>query len=220
VRQGYSSPPGFATATGEVTRFWRHVFGGERGLLHLWTGIRDSAAGGGKIPNTTIKRCNFRYPAAAKDAAQWALEKAGEGREVYYCAHLLTGPQRRKEYAASVLTLWAEYDGKPVPNGELKPTCVVESSPGRFHAYMRLTDPIPPGTAENLNKRISQETGADPSGFDLTQLLRVPLTTNHKYAGRPTVRVVELEDGRTFTPAELDELLPSASSERVVCDEL
>lgn len=206
---------GNGSASVGMLDFWRHIFGDETGLLQVWTGIRDKA---GSIPPTSIRCLNFNYPKAANDAAKWALEKAGEGREVYFCAHLLTAPQRRKENAAAVLTLWAEYDGAQVPNGELTPTSVVASSPGRFHAYWRLSDPVPPATAENLNKRIAEHTGADPSGHDLTQLLRVPLSRNHKYRERPVVRVVELENGRALAPAELDAMLPSEADQDVPSD--
>jgi hypothetical protein len=181
---------------------WHHIFGEERGLLHLWTGIRDS----GRLADP--KSSNFRYPESADAAAQWALEKSEEGREVYFCAHLLTGPERRRESAGSVHALWFEKDGGKVPNGQLRASAVVESSPGRYHGYLRLTDPIPPATAEALNKRLAHATEADPSGADLTQLLRVPGTVNHKYPDRPVVKVIGVKDSRAYTPAELEEMLP------------
>jgi hypothetical protein len=188
-----------------VSKLWRHILGGERGLLSVWTGLRDERGG---IPRETIKDAVFNFPKAAALAAEWALERAAEGREVYFCAHLLDKPRRIKENAASVIALWGDLDGAPIPNGELKPTAVVESSPGRYHAYWRLTDAIPPETAERLNARLAHKIGADPSGFDLTQLLRVPETTNYKYEGRPLVRVLGVEGERAYSPAALDELLP------------
>jgi hypothetical protein len=172
---------------------WAHVFGDGRGFLHVWTGKRL----GDNIPQETIRSANFNYPEARKTAAHWAARKAEEGREVYFCAHLLTGAKREKEKAAEISALWVDLDGAPVPNGSLSPTAVVESSPGRFHAYWRLTDPIPPKAAEDLNKRIAREIGADPSGFDLTQLLRVPGTTNHKYDERPSVGLSEISEPPT-----------------------
>jgi hypothetical protein len=191
--------------TEEIEKLWRHLFGGERGLLQVWTAIRDER---GELPRETIKAEFFAYPGAARSAAEYALDRSEEGREVYFCAHLLTDPKRVKENAASVHTLWGEFDGSAVPNGELKPTAVVESSPGKFHVYWRLNDAIPPKVAENLNRRLAAEIGADPSGFDLTQLLRVPGTTNHKYPAAPQVTLVGLEGGRSYSAADLDALLP------------
>lgn len=187
------------THQSEITRFWRHLFGSLPGLLQVWT----------VDPDETIKSNFFNYPAAAESAATYALEKTREeGREVYYSAHLFTEARRIKGNASEVLALWADMDGAPIPNGNLKPTALVESSPGRFHCSWRLTDSIPPEIAEELNKRIALATGADPSGFDLTQLLRVPGTTNYKYPEHPTVQLRSLDGKRSYIPAELDEILP------------
>jgi hypothetical protein len=199
------------TATTELYQaeeLWHHIFSSERGLLHIWTAIRGED---GSLIKP--KSANFSYPKATGAAAQWALEQSNKGREAYFCAHLLMGPERRKENAGAVRALWFEKDGGEMPNGRLRPSAVVESSPGHYHGYLRLTDPIPPETAEALNKRLADATGADPSGADRTQLLRVPETTNHKYSERPVVKVLGLEDSRMYTPAELEEILPSGVPE-------
>lgn len=190
---------------GEIQKVWRHLFGGERGLLMVWTAKRDAS---GNIDQETIQSNVFNYPKADKTAAEYALTKSEEGREVYFCAHLLTGPQRIKDNAAPVRALWGELDGAPLPNGKLKPTVVIESSPGKYHVYWRLDDAIPPEIAELLNMRIASEIGADPSGADRTQLLRVPWTLNHKYEDKLEVRVAELDGARSYSAAELDKLLP------------
>lgn len=195
--------------TEDVRKFWSHVFGGEHGLVQVWTGARGS---GGEIDKETIASRCFDYPKAAKAAAGWALAKSEEGREVYFCAHLLTAPRRVKENAAEVRALWAEIDGAAPPNGGLRPTAVVESSPGRYHVYFRLADAIPPQVAEGLNRRLAHRIGADPSGFDRTQLLRVPGTVNHKYPDRPVVKVLELDPDRAYSLGELDRELPQDES--------
>ncbi len=177
---------------------WHHVFGDEHGLIamcHSGDGTFDTRF--------------FNYPKAADSAAQWAFEKSQAGREVYFCAHLLTAPKRIKENATAVHTLWGDLDGAEVPEGEDAPTAVVQSSPGRFHCYWRLTDPIPPKAAELLNKRLALRVKADPSGFDLTQLLRVPGTVNFKYPEHPIVAIQRLDDGdSTYSAGELDRTLP------------
>jgi hypothetical protein len=195
-----------STEIEDITRFWRHLFGGQTGLLQVWTVVRDET---GDTLDETIKSEFFNCPDAAKAAASWALERSKEeGREVYFCAHLLNGKRRIKKYAAAVKTLWGDLDGAAVPNESLTPTAVVESSPGRFHCYWRLTDAIPPETAENLNRRIARKIEADPSGFDLSQLLRVPGTINHKHEDCPTVTVRDLNGNLEYTPAELEQILP------------
>jgi hypothetical protein len=189
----------------DTIRFWRHLFGGQRGLLAVWSAQRESAA---EVNEDSTRTRYFDYPAKAEAAASYALEEAGVGRETYFCAHLLTSNRRIKENAAPVITLWGDLDGARVPHSGLEPTAVVESSPGRFHCYWRLSDEIPPEIAEGLNKRLARRAGADPSGFDLTQLLRVPGTVNQKYQEQPMVSLVSLEAGRSYSPTELDEVLP------------
>jgi RepB DNA-primase from phage plasmid len=192
---------------GPALKLWRHVLGGTRGLLAIWTGQRDA---NGKIPEETAKTRFFNYPGEGKDAAEWALEESARGREAYFCTHLLTKRRRIKENAQEVHTLWGELDGAEVPDGELAPSAVIESSPGRFHCYWRLADPIPPQDAELLNKRLARKIGADPSGFDRTQLLRVPNTVNYKYKAHPVVTVRRLEGTRTYSAGDLDRILPQA----------
>jgi AAA domain/RepB DNA-primase from phage plasmid len=176
---------------------WHHVFGDERGLLAIC-----------HTDGAEFRTQYFNYPTAVDSAAEWMLEKAQDGHEVYFCAHLLAKPRRIKENAIAVHTLWGDLDGAHVPDGELTPTAVVQSSPGRFHCYWRLADLVPPQAAELLNKRLAMQIGADPSGFDLTQLLRVPGTANYKYEGDPVVGIQHLDTSRTYTAGDLDRILP------------
>jgi putative DNA primase/helicase len=184
-------------------KFYRHLFGGQRGLLALFSGVRMPDGDVDK-PSTRY----FDYPASIGVALAHATKESDAGREVWHCAHLLTGKRRIKENAAPVVTLWGDLDGAEIPNGPLLPTGIVGSSPGRFHCYWRLSEEIPPELAEDLNKRLATVVGADPSGFDLTQLLRVPGTINYKYPDRPVVKILGLDGGRSYTPREMDEALP------------
>lgn len=195
----------------DTLKLWRHLFGGQSGMLAVWSGGRTSEK---KIDEESTRTRYFDYPARAEAAHSYALEESEAGREAYFCAHLLTARRRIKENAAPVVALWGDLDSAEAPNGPLKPTGVVESSPGRFHCYWRLSDEIPPERAEDLNKRLAVVADADPSGFDLSQLLRVPGTVNHKYRDRPVVKVLELDGGRSYSPRELDEALPEIEEKR------
>ena len=186
------------TALYKAQDLWDHIFGDERGLLAI------CHARAGEDFQTTF----FNYPGSADTAAEFAREKAGLGRDVWFCTHLLTASRRVKENAAAVYALWGDLDGARVPKDTLAPTAVVRSSPGKFHCYWRLVDAIPPESAEQLNKRLASVIGADQSGFDLTQLLRVPGTVNRKYPERPVVEVTTLELARTYTAGELEKILP------------
>ena len=98
-------------------------------------------------------------------------------------------------------------DGASVPEGVPHPTLTVESSPGRDQYYWKLTRLIPPGKAEELNRRLAYAMDADKSGWDLTQLLKLPGTPNHKYRETPLVGVSQIS-GESYDPEELDRILP------------
>jgi hypothetical protein len=189
---------------GEAQKLWRHVFGSERGILGLcvWERAED-----GTTVHGSVRECFFDYPRQAEQAERWALEQSDAGRETYYCAHLLTARRRLKENASEMLALYADLDGARIPNGGLKPTAVVETSPGRYHVSYRLSDAIPPEAAESINRRLARTIGADESGFDRSQLLRVPGTLNRKYRDEHTVRIVGLRSDQVYVPAEIEAAL-------------
>ena len=64
--------------------------------------------------------------------------------------------------------------------------------------------------AEELNRRLLATVGADCFGWDLSQLLRPPGTRNRKYEEAPTVRFLELDEGTSYHPRELELSLPEA----------
>jgi RepB DNA-primase from phage plasmid len=85
---------------------------------------------------------------------------------------------------------------------------IVESSPGRWQCYRPLTEPVDPCLGEELNQRLAYALGADTSGWDLTQLLRLPGTPNGKYWDAPRVRLLEMSDVRHDPHALANELPP------------
>lgn len=115
----------------ETLKFFRHVFGGQRGILALWTAERGAVA----MVKGSERTRFFEYPRESDDALSHALEESEAGREAYFCVHLLTGQRRVKENAGEVAALWGDLDGAEIPNGSLAPTAVIESSPGRWHCY-------------------------------------------------------------------------------------
>jgi hypothetical protein len=125
----------------------------------------------------------FEYPEDLDEALEF-INNAHTSREVYYCPHLLNAKQRKKENVAEAVAAWADLDECPPDALRVTPTIVVQSSHGRFQALWKFKEPVPAADAEDISKRIAYahaEEGADTSGWDLTQLLRVPLTLNHKY---------------------------------------
>jgi hypothetical protein len=73
---------------------------------------------------------------------------------------------------------------------------------------------VPPTIGERMNKRWADAIGADPSGYDLTQLLRVPNTINYTDPDAPLVRLIRVTDLRSV-PVELDAMLPPLEREHL-----
>jgi hypothetical protein len=189
----------------DPTLLWSTIYGEAPGLVALFAGRRTGQVARGRL--TSLRTTFFRYPDDVAEAARRSLAATERGLESYFCAHLLTTCRRTKEAAAPVLALWADADG-PVPADAPEPTAVVESSPGRAHLFWRLKRPLSPTAAEALNRRLAISMSADPSGWDLSQLLRPPGTRNLKYEAMPTVELVALDEGAVYHERELDLALP------------
>lgn len=112
------------------------------------------------------------------------LDKAKESRkDIYWAPLTFDKPRRSKDHVKSTKWLYAdldEADPREFPE-ELSPSAWWESSPGRFQAIWHLDREVSPSQQSKLNKHLSYALGADKGGWDLTQVLRVPGTPNHKY---------------------------------------
>jgi DNA primase RepB-like protein len=188
--------------SGTAMRLWSHVFAGQRGLLNIFSAQRFHGDVLEKI------KCRYlRLPEHASEAARYAEGESAAGREVYSCAHLLTRRRRVKENATPLAALYVDGDGAKVEAQMPEPTATVATSPGREQFWWALSEPVPPKKGEELNRRLAYAMGADCSGWDLTQLLRVPGTRNRKYADAPMVVLAALSESR-YEPAELEASLP------------
>jgi hypothetical protein len=87
----------------DTIKLWRHLFGGQSGILAIWSAQRTGDRG---IDKVSAKTCYFDYPTQAEAAFSHALEQSESGREAFSLVHLLTARRRTKENAASALALW------------------------------------------------------------------------------------------------------------------
>lgn len=122
----------------------------------------------------------------------------------YFCAspYKEAKSKHKENVSDSVLALYADLDQCHPSKCHVRPSIAIESSSGRFQALWLLDRPVEKGEAEELCRRIAYEhaaEGADVSGWDLTQLLRVPGTPNHKYEDKPLVNLVWQERSRYRT---------------------
>ena len=164
-------------------------------------------------PKTTFKQRFFSWPEDHKIVENFILSVESK-HNVYFCVNLLKQQKRTKDDALPTDFLWADLDTAN-PDSEkfakLPPPIVVQSSPGRWQAYWRLSTKLEPFQAEIYSKRLAYHFGADKSGWDLTQLLRVPLTKNFKYEAAPTIM---LERGlEALAPPLLFEALPKPTED-------
>jgi hypothetical protein len=182
-----------------------HIFSNRRDRLAMFSGLRKRPEDRDlQMPSTRY----FDFPEQAEQAEAWARQQDALNREVYFCVHLLFTDRRIKENAAPIVTIWTDADAADLGKSPIEPTAVVESSPGRLQTYARLSRPVSPARAEELNKRWGLAFGADISGYDLSQVLREPGTRNNKYPDRPTVRILSIDDSITYDPDDLDRILP------------
>lgn len=149
----------------------------------------------------------FEWP-HDRDSIENILDKAVKSsKDVYWAPGMYDQPKRSKDAVKPTDLLWAdmdEADPRELPK-DLRPLAWWESSPGRFQAIWRLPKELPRKKQTNFNQRLTYAIGADRGGWDLTQVLRLPGTPNHKYTdvtvSRPHINgahPVNLELLRTF----------------------
>jgi len=155
-------------------KFFDMLFGEQSGYLCLATTERD-------LNMKNFSQEFFNWPRQRIDVENWIL-KQERYRNVYFCINLLSKPVRKKENCLKTKLIWADLDTvNPEEFTKLPPPIIIKSSPGRWQAIWRMPMLVEPFQAEEYSKRIAYLMGADKSGWDLTQLLRVPFTANYKY---------------------------------------
>lgn len=125
--------------------------------------------------------------------------------DCYFSPCAFTGKRRLNEKAKPSRWLYAdldEVDPRDLPE-RIKPTVAIQTSPGRYQALWLLSKPIEPTKFQRLNQLLTYATGADKGGWHASKVLRVPGTRNHKYRGRPRVRLMWFDPNRTYTGKQI-----------------
>jgi hypothetical protein len=172
-----------------VQAFFRMAFGTHEGWACIATLVRGRSG---------MEEFWFHLP-EDHDKMQRAVQGLGtiDLMDVYYCPQLFHSQSRRKDNCKVAPSIWADLDTCGPDQLEEAPSLLVESSPGRFQALWVVDGGLEPTKASEISKRLAYkyaEQGADRSGWDISQLLRVPGTINYKYIdtdrGRVEVEVV------------------------------
>lgn len=120
--------------------------------------------------------------------------------DVYFTPALFRSRKRTLEFCVGSQVAWVDQDGpqRTAEEGSRPavlpaPGLVVASgSPGRSHRYWRSESFLGAGsTLGATNRKLAQIYGADKSGVDPTQLLRLPGSLNHKHNPPKPVEILE-----------------------------
>ena len=141
--------------------------------------------------------------------------------DVYWCPSLFEGPKRRLELGMDEHALWADLD-EVDPRGidDFPPTISWETSPGRYQALWIISGGDIQGASwpGRENQCLTYHLDADKSGWDTTQLLRIPGWNNHKPEyrgpdGTPAKGRLINANGRRYLVDEFNELpdVPNAA---------
>lgn len=123
----------------------------------------DDAKRGGVIP-----RC---YPAGEFEQLPDANEK---GAGVFVIVNETTGDSDKD--VISIRAVFVDLDGaplEPVTDCGLTPHVVVESSPGRYHAYWKVAE-CPPDKFKPIQQAIAGRFNGDKSVVNLSRVMRLP----------------------------------------------
>jgi len=84
--------------------------------------------------------------------------------------------KRTKRMLKSIRSVYCEFDGgpsEPIPEWPIKPSIVVQTSPGKYHFYwLTKTDKIKEW--DGVQQRIVNDYGGDKQAKDVTRFLRIP----------------------------------------------
>src|SRR5208283_4699107 len=100
----------------------------------------------------------------------------GQGAGIFIMVNAGDLKGRTQENVVSVRAVFVDLDGsplQPVKDAPFKPHIVVESSPGRYHAYWMVSDcPLEQFTL--IQKALARKFNGDPKVNDLCRVLRLP----------------------------------------------
>lgn len=203
----------FAKALRIISRAW----GGQDGYVFFPHIDRKKQAETGDRRAGYNENRAFKWPEEKK--AILAHMAAHTHHDLYWCPSIFEGPDRQSELAMDEHALWADLDeANPKElrgNQDFKPTIAWESSPGRYQGLWlgnpALGDFQGASWPGNENQRLSYMLGADRSGWDTTQLLRIPGWPNHKpenadRAGKPPIGKLLWERGPLYEMDDFKEL--------------
>lgn len=142
-----------------------------------------------------------------QNTKKWLKNNPPDKYNLYFCPLPFTRPSRRERNLRGSKYLWSDLDEVNVDSLPFLPSLYWESSPGRFQGLWVLDEFMKPEEVKSLNKKLTYASGADKGGWDLTQVLRIPGTRNHKYDGSPKVGDIKKPVSDPYSVAKLQKTL-------------
>lgn len=130
------------------------------------------------------------------------------GAGIYMTINETNGKGRLADDIVRIRSVFVDLDGSPLePVLKYNPTLVVESSPGKYHAYWFVSDmPLP--AFSPMQKNIARIFNGDKVVHDLPRVLRVPGFLHQKK--EPFLTCIRGGIGTVFTYRGLVEMFPPA----------
>lgn len=127
----------------------------------------------------------------------------GRGAGVFWTVNATDGRGRKASNVQRIRALFVDLDGAPVAPVQaspLPPHAIVESSPGRWHAYWRIAD-CGLGDFTPMQKALAKRFDADPKVCDLPRVMRLPGFLHCKHSPFES-RIVSLREGSPYKLAD------------------
>ncbi len=130
--------------------------------------------------------------------------------DIFVCPNRTDLMGRCNGNVTDVCALWVDLDGAPIENIErlrIKPLCIVTSSPGRYHAYWRVTE-IQLDEFSWIMKRLAVLMNGDKNVCTLATSMRLPGTVHRKK--EPFLTDFKVVDARSIDRVDFIEALKKA----------
>lgn len=114
------------------------------------------------------------------------------GYGCFWTVNKTNGLGRTAKDITECRALFVDLDGapiEPVQAGNPNPCAIIESSPNRYHAYWQVSE-LGLDSFSNVQKALIAKYNADRACHDLSRVLRVPGSYNHKRETVFLVRVI------------------------------
>ncbi|WP_164473653.1 phage/plasmid primase, P4 family [Deinococcus psychrotolerans] len=139
-----------------------------------------------------ISQGPFKYPNLARCSVSFTVNVLKPNAQ-----------QRNADNVQRVAAVFIDLDGSPLPDDfPLKPTAVVESSPGRFHVYWAVHDLELSGFTA-VQKYLASLYGGDAAVCDLARVMRLPGYWHGKREDGFLSQLLELNSDAQYKRADL-----------------